>query len=202
VYVGDILAAPVEVEAPEDFDLTGFTTATATLHTPAGVAITAGITAVIDPDGTVAVSFPMDASLLTVAGVYSIRVRLSNLAGASQSIPQLRFVAQDEASEWHTLDSIREEWPDAEHIDDPTLWELLEVTRGEVIEFAPVLAVDVPVPDNYRLGQRMHARNTWNASRVSPDGSAGEGDFVIRPFPLDWHVKQILRPKRGKPAVI
>lgn len=114
---------------------------------------------------------------------------------------------------WHDLDSIRDEWPDAEFIEDDTLDELLEVAKLQVTTFAPALADTAtvidgyvvadpdPVPVNYRMAQRVQARNIWNAARVNPEGTTGEGDFVLRPFPLDWHVKQLLRPKRGIPVI-
>jgi hypothetical protein len=28
----------------------------------------------------------------------------------------------------------------------------------------------------------------------------GEDTFVLRPFPLDWTIKQVLRPKRAIPG--
>lgn len=58
------------------------------------------------------------------------------------------------------------------------------------------------IPDRYALAQFTQAKNTWNAGRVDANGGIGDGgDFVMRPMPLDWHVKQILRPKRGRPRV-
>lgn len=53
------------------------------------------------------------------------------------------------------------------------------------------------IPTNYRLAQMMHTRNLWNAARVGVDGSAGGDTFEITPRPLDWHVKQVLRPARA-----
>ena len=58
------------------------------------------------------------------------------------------------------------------------------------------------IPTRYALAQLMQAKNMWNAGRVDASGGIGDGgDFVIRPVPLDWHVKQLLRPKRGAPRV-
>jgi hypothetical protein len=200
-YLGDIPAQPITVEPPDEFSLEGFTSASAVLRRPDGSTVSEGITAEIG-DNEVTVTLPADVSLFTVDGLYSIRVRLHGPGAAVQRIPELRFVVQDPDSEWHNLDTIRDaDWPDAEHISDPALWTLLEIVRGQVIEYAPKLAADDPVPDNYRYGQEVQAKKTWNAARVDPDGSTGEGDFVLRPYPLDWAVKQILRPKRGKPVV-
>lgn len=198
-YLNDIPSEPFVIEPPETIDATTYTTATATLRKPDGITET-GLTATIETDGVVSVTFPTDASVLDVEGVHRIRVTLAT-ATSTRKLPALPVVVQDEDSEWHTLDTIRDEWPDAEHIGDATLWQILDVARGDVIEFAPTLADGDPVPERYRLGQRMHARNMWNAARVAPDGSTGEGDFVLRPYPLDWHVKAVLRPKSGTPVL-
>jgi hypothetical protein len=197
-YLNDIPAEPFVIEPPLDVPLTDFTAATATLRKPDGITET-GLTATIDEDA-VHVAFPADASVLDVEGVHRLRVTLTG-TGTTRRLPGLPIVVQDEDSEWHTLDTLREEWVDAEHIGDATLWELLSVARGDVLEFAPALADGDPIPDRFRVAQRMHTRNLWNAARVAPDGATGEGDFVFRPHPLDWHVKALLRPRRGIPTV-
>lgn len=195
-YLNDVPADPVRIESfAEDFDLSRFDAATATIRKPNGVVVSA-VPAVIAGDA-IEVEIP---DILDDAGIYRLRVTVTG-GDKVQRVPQVRFVVQDEEDGWHTLDSIRDEWEDAEHIPDPTLYELLDIVRGQVIEFAPALGVDDEIPAHYRYGQKVHARNTWNATRVAADGTAGEGDFVLRPFPLDWHVKQILRPQSGKPVV-
>jgi len=58
------------------------------------------------------------------------------------------------------------------------------------------------IPARYALGQFLQAKNMWNAGRVDASGGLGDGEgFVMRPTPLDWHIKQVLRPKRGAPRV-
>ena len=201
-YIDDIPAEPFVIEPPETIDLTLFTAATAEIVAPD--AVTMALVASIDEiTMTITVDQPAVSAFL-VEGVHRLRIVVES-ADARRALPDVRLVVQDADSEWHTLDSIREEWADAEVIPDPSLWELLELARGQVLEFAPaVVDADgnaLPVPSRYRDGQRIHARNIWNASKVSPDGGLGGDDFVIRPFPLDWHVKQILRPKHGIPVV-
>lgn len=110
---------------------------------------------------------------------------------------------------WHTPESARDQWADAPGDPDDEgdlLIELLDVARVQVEAYAPILtppaegeAVDVPT--HYRYAQLMQARNIWNASIVSPGGELGETDFAITPHPLDWTVKQMLRPHRAKPVV-
>lgn len=201
-YIGDVPKEPLRVVPPSRIALDVFDSATATLRTPDGTSTP--VAAEVDIDD-VKVTLPTAAgSPFSEAGVCRVRVRLHSPEAGDLTIPDVRFVVQDPDSEWHTLDTIRDDdaWPDAEHIGDVTLWNLLDVVRGQVLEFAPTLDVDDPVPEHYRLGQAIHARNTWNATRTAPDGGMGEGDFVIRPYPLDWHVRQILRPRSGRPVVL
>lgn len=120
---------------------------------------------------------------------------------------------------WHTVTTARDEWVDAP-VDEVGLATLLTVAKNDVISYAPkftdpdtgvvslgyidpvsgiISAVtDNTVPADYRLAQLMQARNTWNANKVDPsNGQMGDDTFVMRPFPLDWFVKQLIRPNRG-----
>lgn len=106
---------------------------------------------------------------------------------------------------WHTIETARDEWIDAP-LDYDALTELLAISRQQVVRYAPALAeTDPPTPDecpdNYRYGQLRQAENLFNAARVDSNGGEGSGEFVVRPHPLDWVVKQILRPRRGVPRV-
>jgi len=109
-------------------------------------------------------------------------------------------------AEWHTLESARDEWPDAptdESVDgDSTLTTLLDVAKDAVLAYAP--AVEEPltdIPEGYRLAQLMQARNVWNSSKASPGGDLDNGSYGISTFPLDWQVRQLIRPKAGKPWI-
>lgn len=107
---------------------------------------------------------------------------------------------------WYDIDSARADWIDAP-LNDDTLQALLDVSKQQVIAYAPRLPVPVDpeapveVPANYRYYQLMQATNIWNAGRVDASGGVGEGEFVIRPHPLDWQIKQGLRPRRAVPHV-
>ena len=195
-YVGDTPAEQIVIEPPETTDLTAFTGVEATLYAPDGT--TEILPATIDAAAGVILVDPP--AVYALPGVYRLRVALTGV-GVRQSFPDLRVIVQDPDDGWHTLDSIRAEWPDAEFIADPLLWKVLEVSKLECLAYAPALVVDAPIPLNYLDAQGVQARNRWNARKVAPDGTTGEGDFVIRPFPLDWHVKAILRPKQGLPVI-
>lgn len=200
-YIGDVPADALIIEPPETIDLADFTDSEARLFTPDGGNTLLSSTPDAGTDAVI-VDFPNDETLFDIEGVYRLRIVLTGATGYRQGMPDVPLVVQDQFSEWHTLDSARGDWADAEHIGDMALWELLEVARNDVLSFAPALAVDVPVPVHYRKAQIMQARNILNATGVDPaSGDDGAGSFVIRPFPLDWQIKQTLRPKRGLGSV-
>lgn len=113
-------------------------------------------------------------------------------------------------TKWHDTESARTNWDDAPY-EDEQLAELLAVARGQVIAYSPtrkddpIVAADSEVvPVEYRLAQLRQAQNIWTAQNVNSDGGMGDGDaFTLRPVshPLDWHVKQIIRPKGARPRV-
>lgn len=120
---------------------------------------------------------------------------------------------------WHTVASARDQWADAPYDEDggdDTLLELLAVAKNAVRAYAPTAGdgyvIDddgyiVPgdagaVPDNYRAAQLMQARNIWNSSKASPSsGAFDDGTYALSSFPLDWQVRQLLRPKQGRPVI-
>jgi hypothetical protein len=121
-------------------------------------------------------------------------------------------------AEWHTVESARDQWADApfdEDGGDDTLTELLVVARGAVLAFAPTLdgtfivedgiivsVDDDTIPTAWRTAQLMQARNVWNSAKASPDAGAFDGgSYGLSSFPLDWQIRQLLRPKRGKPVI-
>lgn len=187
----------VELDEAE-VDLSGVTAVQATLYGPDGDDLTGYLPATVN-DNQISVSWPA-VSRFTKAGMYSLGVVLVTDSGHVQLDPQ-RFAVQVKNG-WHTLDSARAEWQDAP-ADDSRLFTLLQIAAQQVAAYAPDLEDGAPVPTNYRYGQLMQARNLWNAGRVDPaQGNAEFGtSFVITPHPLDWIVRQILRPQRRVPVV-
>lgn len=53
------------------------------------------------------------------------------------------------------------------------------------------------MPDAYRLAQAMQAANVYNAALAAPGGDLDGGSFGLVAHPLDWQVKQLLRPRRA-----
>lgn len=110
-------------------------------------------------------------------------------------------------AEWHTLQTARDQWVDAP-LDDEQLQELLDVAQNAVLAYAPALpdatltVIDgyltesaSTIPVSYRHAQLMQARNVWNSSEASPSGDFDGAGYGITTMPLDWQVKQLLRPR-------
>jgi hypothetical protein len=108
---------------------------------------------------------------------------------------------------WHDLKSIREALPDTIDVPDTALNDLLLTARQAVEAFAPALPNELikenMCPVNYRLAHMMQTRNLWNSFEVDGSGAIGEDmGYSYRPYPLDWIVKQVLRPARSVPVAL
>lgn len=83
---------------------------------------------------------------------------------------------------------------------EATLTQLLAVSWAQCSAYAPV-ADPADVPVGHREAHFQQARNIFNASKNGPSGTSGPDEFMFSPHPLDWHVKQLLRPRRAVPKV-
>lgn len=190
--VDPLVLVPTRDGAP--IDLEPFVGASAVLVGPAGQTDAPTVTIATDDDG---LSLHVELPALEHAGLNWLRVTLAAAEGRQQRIDAVPVIVQDDDG-WHTLASARAEWPDAAGIDDRRLFVLLTIARDEVLTYAPRLPAGTLVPLPYREGQLLQARNRLNAARVGPSGSTGADDgFQLSPFPLDWTVKQLLRPQSG-----
>ena len=206
-YVGDI---PVEdlVIVParndEDLNLDPFEPAAEVTFTgPDGTPVPAEFVATVDADaGQVVVEWP-DSSVMADPGVYTLRLVLVTGDNHRERLQPIYLVAQDDTSGWYTLDGAREDWGDAPS-SDSRLYQLLELARERVSAYPyPGCLGSDPIPTRYKAGQLMQARNLWNAGVVDAGtGAAGDDStFQLRPWPLDWMIKQTLSPKSAIPVV-
>ena len=82
---------------------------------------------------------------------------------------------------------------------DDLLFFVFKVARIQCERFAPALPEGAAVPENYVAAQVMQARALVRAGITgSGDQSGGYGETVAV-FPMDWTVKNLLRPRRGRP---
>lgn len=109
------------------------------------------------------------------------------------------LVICDPEDEWHNVLTARLEWAGAPERDG-TLARLLDVAQEQVRAYAPML-LTMPVPERYRAAQLMQARNTFNASLTNGDQQTDMGGFVMTIRPLDWAVKQLIRPLTATKAL-
>lgn len=194
-HIGDIPREDFVIEPA--FALETGDTATSVVTDPEGEETSLTTTVELE-DNEVVIQWPEE-SLFALGGVYELRVKVTS-GERHERLPMISVIVQDDTTGWHTLDSIREIWAAApDH--DLALYELLEVSKNDCLAYAPALVEGAKAPINYKRGQYLHARNGFNAGAVDTNGEMGDNGFVIRPFPLDWTVKQTLRPKRAVPRV-
>lgn len=196
-HLGDTPADETVLTIDADIDLTGYTPDAVTLVDPDGNIVTATLTAEIDAvDGCVYVAWPTASPWPTLAGTYWLNVRIKK-GTRKLTLPELPIVIIGPRDGWHNIETARIGWPDATAVDDYVLSELLDIAKHDVLEYAPVLEEDDMIPPSYRRAQQMQARNRLNAGSVDPStGEDGGTSYSLQPFPLDWHIKQLLRPKR------
>lgn len=96
---------------------------------------------------------------------------------------------------WVTTEEVRLHFKDDVPLDDDVLTSLLQAAYELCSAYAPQV-VPSPLPERWKLAQMTQAKNMWDADRESGDGLGPDG-FAIRVFPMDWKVKNLLRPKRG-----
>lgn len=135
-----------------------------------------------------------------VAGLWKIVLKAGGLR-----VGRLRFIVQADSG-WLTLEDAREgDWADAP-ADDVVLWMLLESARLSVLEWTPkieraaILEGGAPAT-RLLLAQIMQAKAIRTSTKAGPDDSLGAEGFTVRVFPLDWNIKQIIRPKNPRPVI-
>lgn len=202
-WVGDQPAEPVVVVPAREGDevaLSASDSATATLLDGSGVERTCPVAIVPDTEdeaGHLEVTLPA----LQTAGLAALLVTLQTTDGKRDTFEAEPIVVQAR-TRWHSLGSARLEWEGACALADAALWDLLEVARIECQDYGRVLEPDSPRWTSYRRAQLTHARNRNAAARVdAASGDGGTESYALGAFPLDWTVKQTLRPVRRRPGV-
>ncbi len=195
-WVGDIPAAPARIAVARNgspADLTGRTVA-ASLVRPSGYADPLPATV---SGSEVLVTFPADRSLFAARGLYRIALTFTVTAtGAREQGSAVRFPVEAEDG-WHTLATARDEWGQAAPRDDVTLFKLLTIARDQIIDLADRDISTVPL--GCQEAQWLHARNIYNATStaVRADGGVSGNAPTFRPHPIDWHIAQLVNPRRG-----
>lgn len=101
---------------------------------------------------------------------------------------------------WVTLETARGLWPDAP-VDDDILTQYLTSAQIQCAEFAPALPDGAEIPESYVLANVMQARAIYRSLRTGNSDQMGADGFAVTVYPLDWNIRALLRPKRGKPVL-
>ena len=181
---GDTPIETFEYGLPESAD-----SATSVALSVAGQTIPASI----ESAGVVSGSWSaLDLPTVGIHAVYAV----TSAEGRSQRFLVDWLVIDDPSQAWHNVTSARDALGDGGPSDDGDLYRLLEVARDQVEAFAPVLAAGAAVPERYRAAQLMQARAVQNAYVSNGDQQTDlGGGLIVSVRPLDWNVKQLLRPK-------
>jgi hypothetical protein len=199
--VGDTIVGPFVVQysedgiVPVDLNEPGWTIVSGQVVAPDGLRVI-DCTTGTDATGAAVFVLPGDeafdqAGLWRLVAAFSLNMNMFT----ADALP---FAVEDDA--WLTIAGVRSVWRDAP-ANDVQLWRLLDVARQQVAAWAPQPVPD-PVPDNLTTAQYTQARNVWNAIKADPSNLAiGDDALLIRPFPLDWTVKRMIRPANPRPVV-
>ena len=86
---------------------------------------------------------------------------------------------------------------DAGDLAQEVLSSFLDIAKEACIAYAPPLAPYARIPESWRMAQAMQARNLFQSGVAAPAEPGEGGTYGITARPLDWQVKQLLRPRRG-----
>lgn len=102
---------------------------------------------------------------------------------------------------WLTVDDVDTieafGFTDAGDLAEDVLAAYLDVAKEACIAYAPPLAEGADVPASWRMAQAMQARNLFQSGAAAPADPGEGGTYGITARPLDWQVRQLLRPRRG-----
>ncbi|MFC4632117.1 hypothetical protein ACFO6V_28000 [Promicromonospora alba] len=97
---------------------------------------------------------------------------------------------------WNDIGSalITEVWADAPTFNVNALTAYLEAAHTQCVAYAPALVDDADIPQSYLLAEIMQARALANSMTAGTADQFGDG-FAVTVYPMDWNVKNLLRPK-------
>jgi hypothetical protein len=102
------------------------------------------------------------------------------------------------ANSWLTVEELRDRWPDAP-IDDAEAEDFMDAAFEQCVTF--LNDPEAEGTPSRRLALVMQTRSVWRATEADSNEIGPEG-FAITAFPMDWQVKNLLRPKSGMPRML
>jgi len=188
--LGDSPLTAWAIEVDSEVNLFGvFDSGEVTILDPLGEVVAVQPSPFIDND-TLIVTIPV--GTFTMPGIYRLIPRL--IGRGSVTLESVPVVVQADDG-WQSLESARAVWKEAP-VDDGYLYQLLEVARIQCVEFAPAFVGRAP--SNYAQAQLLQARALWASGNVSQGDQSGDNSGLsVTVFPMDWTVKNLLRPSRA-----
>lgn len=101
--------------------------------------------------------------------------------------------------DWVQSSNLDELWPGAADFTYGDLQTPLLVAAIQCERFAPAVPYNQPLPKNYLAAQILQTRALVRAGVVGDRDDAGGFGETVTVFPMDWTVKNLLRPRRGRP---
>ena len=107
---------------------------------------------------------------------------------------------------WVNTETDLEDW--ADRPDEPALSRYLTAAHRQCLDFLPYTTATVdgvttettvvpdPVPANFVLAQIMQARALYRSVLSGSGDAIGADGMAVTVFPMDWTVKNLLRPRR------
>lgn len=107
------------------------------------------------------------------------------------------------------LAQVEQFWPTVAEVDPAALPSLLASARVQCEAFAPSLTttledgstVTAEPPVNYLQAQALQARALYRAGVAGSGDTIGPDGLTVTVYPMDWTVKNLLRPRRAVPAI-
>ncbi|MEV7972862.1 hypothetical protein [Cellulomonas sp. NPDC089187] len=97
---------------------------------------------------------------------------------------------------WVTLEEVERHWTTALDLDPEDLALHLNSAHQQCVAFLNDREPD-PVLDRHKLAQIMQARALYRSLAAGSGDQLG-GEDGVTVFPMDWTVKNLLRPKRAR----
>lgn len=103
---------------------------------------------------------------------------------------------------WIDTETDLSDWPDTSGMDADALERYLQAAYEQCVAYAPALAEGAPVPGRYVLAQLMQARALYRSVISGGGDTIGQDGFTVTVYPMDRTVKNLLRPRTGRPVVL
>src|SRR5690606_31050141 len=114
----------------------------------------------------------------------------------------------DAGTPWVSDQELESLWPDAPESPARELW--LAAAQSQCEEYAPALTTiegesgdpdQIDIPERYQIAVVMQMRALWQSIESTPQAQLGVEDIAVPVYPMDWTVKNLLRPRRRVPKV-